>query len=184
MIYPIVAYGDPVLRKMARPVEKGTDLTELVANMLETMHNADGVGLAAPQIGLDLRLFVVDGSGTEDEVLKPFKQVFVNPQILDQAGDPWGYEEGCLSLPGIREEVKRQAKLRIRFFDEHWQEYEAEFDGLRARVIQHEYDHIEGKLFIDHLSPLRRRLLNGKLNDILKGKAKADYRLRYSSAKR
>jgi peptide deformylase len=184
MIYPIVAYGDPVLRKMARPVEKGIDLAQLVADMLETMHNADGVGLAAPQIGLDLRLFIVDGSRTEDEVLKPFKQVFVNPQIVNQDGDPWGYEEGCLSLPGIREEVKRQAKLRIRFFDENWQEHETEFEGLRARVIQHEYDHIEGKLFIDHLSPLRRRLLNGKLNDIIKGKAKADYRLRYSVAKR
>jgi peptide deformylase len=180
MIYPIVAYGDPVLRKVARDITKDElDLPQLVADMYETMHNAEGIGLAAPQIGLDIRVFVVDGSGTNEEELKDFKEVFINPVILQEEGAPWGYEEGCLSIPNIREEVKRPAKLLISYLDLDWVPREAEFSGLRARVVQHEYDHLQGKLFIDHLSPLRRRLLNGKLNDITSGKAKADYRLRF-----
>ncbi len=184
MIYPIVAYGDPVLRKVARDIEQGEiDLQQLASDMYETMHHAEGVGLAAPQIGMDIRVFVVDGSTTNDEDLKTFKQVFVNPQVIQQEGKLWPYEEGCLSIPNIREEVKRQENIRLRYFDQDWVAHEVEFSGMRARVVQHEYDHIEGKLFIDYLSPLRRRLLKGKLADISRGQAKTDYRMKFPAKK-
>ncbi len=184
MIYPIVAYGDPVLRRVARDIEQGEiDLQQLAADMYETMHHAEGVGLAAPQIGMDIRVFVVDGSTTNDEELKTFKQVFINPQVIQQEGKLWPYEEGCLSIPNIREEVKRQESIRLSYFDQDWVAYEVEFSGMKARVIQHEYDHIEGKLFIDYLSPLRRRLLKGKLADITRGQAKTDYRMKFPAKK-
>ena len=170
MIYPIVAYGDPVLRKIAQDVtaENLKNLPEFTQDLFETMHNAGGIGLAAPQIGKSLRIFVVDGNGSEDEELEGFKQVFVNPKMLEEFEEPWAYEEGCLSIPSIRENVKRNAKIRIHFFDENWNEFEEEFEGMQARVIQHEYDHIEGILFTDHLTPLKKRLLKGKLNNIAK----------------
>jgi len=178
MIYPIVMYGDPVLRKRATDIEKGTDIKQLAEDMFETMHGAHGIGLAAPQIGKSIRLFVVDGTVLEDEPkLKDFKKVFVNPQILNESGKPWPFEEGCLSIPNIREEVERKEKLRIHYFDENWNEYEEEFDGMKARIIQHEYDHIEGKLFIDYLTSLKKRTLKGKLNDISKGKVDTEYRI-------
>jgi peptide deformylase len=178
MIYPIVMYGDPVLRKKAKDIEKGTDISELVNDMYETMHGAHGIGLAAPQIGKSIRLFVVDGTTLEDEPkLKDFKKAFVNPLILDEDGEPWAFEEGCLSIPNIREEVERPEKLRIKYFDENWNSFEEEFDGMKARIIQHEYDHIEGKLFIDYLTPLKKRMLKGKLSDISKGEVDTEYRI-------
>lgn len=178
MIYPIVMYGDPVLRKKAKDIEKGTNILELVSDMYETMHAAHGIGLAAPQIGQSIRLFVVDGTTLEDEPkLADFKKAFVNPVILEEEGEPWAFEEGCLSIPNIREEVERPEKLRIKYFDENWNAFEEEFDGMKARIIQHEYDHIEGKLFIDYLTPLKKRMLKGKLNDISKGDVDTEYRI-------
>jgi len=178
MIYPIVMYGDPVLRKKAKDIEKGADILELINDMYETMHAAHGIGLAAPQIGKSIRLFVVDGTTLEDEPkLADFKKAFVNPVILDEEGEPWAFEEGCLSIPNIREEVERPEKLRIKYFDENWNAFEEDFDGMKARIIQHEYDHIEGKLFIDYLTPLKKRMLKGKLNDISKGDVETEYRI-------
>jgi peptide deformylase len=176
MIYPIVAYGDPVLRKTARNIEKNgnIDLPTLIADMYETMYNASGIGLAAPQIGLDIRLFVVDGAdlGEDDargEDMKDFKKVFINAQILHEEVEKWGFEEGCLSIPGVRENVNRHDTLRIRYIDQEWNECEETYSGIKARIIQHEYDHIQGVLFTDHLSPLKKRLLKGKLANISKG---------------
>lgn len=178
MIYPIVMYGDAVLRKRASDIEKGTDLKDLIADMFETMHAAHGIGLAAPQIGKSIRLFVVDGTTLEDEpTLKDFKKIFVNPKILGETGTEWEFEEGCLSIPNIREEVTRKERLRINYYDENWNEFEEEFTGMKARIIQHEYDHIEGKLFIDYLTPLKKRMLKGKLSDISKGDVEIDYRI-------
>lgn len=178
MIYPIVMYGDPVLRQKAKDIEQGTDLKQLVEDMFETMHGASGIGLAAPQIGKSIRLFVVDGSVLEDEPgMEEFKKAFVNPTILEEDGTPWEFEEGCLSIPNIREKVSRKEKLRIRYFDENWVEHNEEYDGMKARIIQHEYDHIEGKLFVDYLPALKKRLLKGKLADISKGKVDTEYRI-------
>lgn len=178
MIYPIVMYGDSVLRKRATDIEKGTDLTQLVADMYETMYEANGIGLAAPQIGKSIRLFIVDGTTLEDEpTLKDFKKVFVNPQVIDEFGEEWAFEEGCLSIPNIREEVWRKETVRIKYFDEKWSAFEEEFDGMKARIIQHEYDHIEGKLFTDYLSPLKKRMLKGKLTNISKGDVDTEYRI-------
>lgn len=181
MIFPIVMYGDPVLRQRAKDIEPGTDLKQLILDMIETMHNAHGIGLAAPQIGKSVRLFVVDGSPLDDEDDEPgmvdFKKVFINPQILEEVGTPWDFEEGCLSIPNIREKVSRKDKLTIRYYDEYWKSHEEKFDGMKARIIQHEYDHIEGKLFVDYLTPLKRRLLKGKLADISKGKVDTEYRI-------
>ncbi|MDH5379760.1 MAG: peptide deformylase [Cyclobacteriaceae bacterium] len=179
MIYPIVVFGNPVLKKRAEDIEQGTDLTKLVEDMFETMHAASGIGLAAPQIGKSIRLFIVDGSPMEeeDEDLKDFRKVFINAVILDEFGEEWAFEEGCLSIPTIREDVFRPETLTVRYFDENWVEHEEEYDGMRARIIQHEYDHIEGVLFTDHLPPLKKRLLKGKLQNISKGKVKADYKI-------
>jgi peptide deformylase len=178
MIYPIVMYGDPVLRQRAKDIEPGTDLTQLIADMNETMHAASGIGLAAPQIGKAIRLFVVDGTALEDEPdMENFKKVFVNPQVLVETGAPWDFEEGCLSIPNIREKISRKEMVRIKYFDENWQPHEEEYDGMKARIIQHEYDHIEGKLFVDYLTPLKKRLLKGKLSDISKGKVDTEYRI-------
>lgn len=178
MIYPIVMYGDPVLRQKAKDIEPGTDLQNLVNDMFETMHAASGVGLAAPQIGKSIRLFVIDGGVIEDEPgMADFKKVFVNPVMIEELGSPWEYEEGCLSIPNIREKVSRKEKLTIRYMDENWNTREETFDGLKARIIQHEYDHIEGKMFVDYLTPLKKRLLKGKLSDISKGKVDTEYRI-------
>jgi len=178
MIYPIVMYGDPVLRQRAKDIEKGTDLKQLIDDMFETMHGASGIGLAAPQIGKGIRLFIVDGTVLEDEPgMQDFKKAFVNPQIIEEKGEPWEYEEGCLSIPNIREKVARKEKLKITYFDENWNAFEEEYDGLKARIIQHEYDHIEGKLFVDYLPALRKRLLKSKLADISKGKVDTEYRI-------
>ena len=171
MIYPIVMYGDPVLRQRAKDIEPGSDLKQLIEDMFETMYAASGIGLAAPQIGKSIRLFIVDGRELDDEPgMEDFKKVFINPVILEEEGDRWDFEEGCLSIPNIRERVARQEKLKIRYLDENWVAHTHEFDGMKARIIQHEYDHIEGKLFIDYLTPLKKRMLKGKLADISKGK--------------
>lgn len=183
MVYPIVMYGDPVLRQRAKDVEPGTDLSRLIEDMYETMHAAQGIGLAAPQIGKSIRLFVVDGTGLEkddeeaEEGMENFKKAFINPVMLEELGTPWDFEEGCLSIPNIREKISRKETIRIRYYDEHWQLKEEEYDGMRARIIQHEYDHIEGKLFIDYLTSLKKRLLKGKLTDISRGDVKTEYRI-------
>lgn len=178
MIYPIVMYGDPVLRQKAKDIKPGTDILTLVEDMFETMYAASGVGLAAPQIGKSIRLFVIDGSAIEDQPeMENFKKVFVNPQMIDELGTAWEYEEGCLSIPNIREKISRKGRLTIKYFDENWNANEATFDGLKARIIQHEYDHIEGKMFVDYLTPLKKRLLKGKLADISKGKVDTEYRI-------
>lgn len=178
MIYPIVMYGDPVLRQKAKNIEQGTDILPWVEDMFETMHAANGVGLAAPQIGKSLRLFIVDGRVIEDEPdMQNFKKVFVNPEMIEELGTSWEYEEGCLSIPNIREKISRKEKLKIKYWDENWNQHEEIFDGMKARIIQHEYDHIEGKMFVDYLTPLKKRLLKGKLADISKGKVDTEYRI-------
>ena len=180
MVYPIIMYGDPVLRRRAKEIEKGSlDIPTLVQDMYETMYAAHGIGLAAPQIGKSVRLFVVDGTTLEDEEedMTDFKKVFINPVIVQEEGDSWEFEEGCLSIPNIRENIVRQEKVRIRYMDEEGNPKEEEFDGMKARIIQHEYDHLNGKLFIDYLSPLKKRMLKGKLTDISKGEVDTQYRI-------
>lgn len=193
MILPIVPYGDPLLKKRSKDIElTHPGLKQLIADMYETMYAAQGVGLAAPQVGHSIRLFIVDGSpfaeedeedeGEPDEDAKSlvdFKKIFINPEILDESGEKWGFIEGCLSIPNIREEVMREPKIVLRYMDENFNEFEETFFGYRARIIQHEYDHLEGVLFTDRISVLRRRMLQGKLNDITKGKTDASYRMRY-----
>ncbi len=191
MILPIVAYGDPVLRKEAADIPQDTDLDlkQLVDNMFETMYKASGVGLAAPQVGLSLRLFVVDGTpiidGEEedsedfDPSLVGFKKAFINPEILEEDGEEWAYEEGCLSIPGIRSEVNRPERVKIQYYDLDWKQHVEEYDGIAARIIQHEYDHIEGILFTDYMPPLKRTLLKKKLSNITKGDVRVDYKMKF-----
>ena len=189
MILPIVAYGDPVLKKKAVEIDKDyPKLEALIANMYETMYGASGVGLAAPQIGLAIRIFLVDASPfaededlSEDEKaqLKDFKKTFINPVILEEEGDEWVFNEGCLSIPDVREDVFRQPKIKKQYQDEDFNTNVEEYDGLIARIIQHEYDHIEGVLFTDKLSSFKKRLLKGKLQNISKGKIRVDYRMRF-----
>lgn len=185
MILPIVAYGDPVLKKKAEEItEDYPGLKKLIDDMFETMYNANGVGLAAPQIGKSIRLFVIDASPVAegedgDPSCEDFKRVFINPIIFEESGEEWGYEEGCLSIPGIREEVQRKSIVKIEYYDENWDLYEEELDGFAARVVQHEYDHIEGLLFLDRLNPIKRTLLKGKLNDIQKGQVDHNYKMKF-----
>lgn len=194
MVLPIVVYGDPVLRKVGEDINKDyPGLQELIANMFETMYNANGVGLAAPQVGKAIRLFVIDASPFADreeedeedelskeeiEYLKDFKRVFINARIIEEGGEAWKFNEGCLSIPKIREDVSRKPTVTMEYYDEHFKKHKETFTGLAARVVQHEYDHIDGKLFTDRISALRRKLLAGKLNDIAKGKFSADYKTR------
>ena len=184
MIYPIVAYGDPILKKKASEVPRDyPGLTQLIADMYETMYNAHGVGLAAPQIGLSLRLFVTDGAPFEEEEVKDFKQVFINAKILEEDGEPWKFNEGCLSIPQVREDISRLETIRVEYYDENWNHKVENFDGLAARIIQHEYDHTEGILFVDKISPLRKRLIKNRLLDISKGKVDADYKMKFAVKK-
>lgn len=179
MIFPIVLYGDPVLKKRAKDIEHGDEsVKEFIENMFETMYAAQGVGLASPQVGESLRLFVLDTNPMHEEEGRGIKKVFINPTMLEELGEEWAFEEGCLSIPGIRADVNRKPQIRIKFFDEDWNEHEETFEDIEARVIQHEYDHIEGKLFTDHLTPFKKRLLKGKLANISKGKTDAEYRVR------
>jgi peptide deformylase len=184
MIYPIIAFGHPVLKKKAQEIIKGEiDVVQLASDMYDTMHHAQGIGLAAPQIGKSIRMFVADASPLEDEEIGDWKQVFINPEIIEETGKEWVFEEGCLSIPTIREDVMRPEKVKIRFFDENWELHEKTFDGMQARIIQHEYDHIEGILFTDHLSAFKKRLLKGKLTNVSKGIVKVDYRMTFPSKK-
>ena len=193
MILPVVVYGDPVLRKVAVDIDKNyVGLENLIANMFETMYNANGVGIAAPQIGKAVRLFVIDASpfaevDEEEEkeeklskkelaFLKDFKRVFINAKIIEEKGEEWKFNEGCLSIPKIREDVSRKSTVKIEYYDENFKKHTETLDGLAARVVQHEYDHIEGKLFTDKISPFKRKLLSGKLTDISKGKFSTDYK--------
>lgn len=179
MIYPIRAYGDPVLRAKCEEVSENTEeFKKLVQDMYETMDASDGVGIAAPQIGKNLRLFIVDSTHFPDEK-NGIRQAFINPVILEEFGEEWTFEEGCLSIPEVRENVDRQAKLKITYLNENFEPKEEEFDGMTARVIQHEYDHIEGILFTDHLSPLKKQLLKSKLLNISKGKVNVHYRMKF-----
>ncbi|MDL5512742.1 peptide deformylase [Arenibacter sp. M-2] len=194
MILPIVAYGDPVLRKVADDIDKDFPrFEELVANMWDTMYNANGVGLAAPQIGLPIRLFLVDTTPfaddddlTEEEqsALKGFRKVFINARIEEETGTEWAFNEGCLSIPDVREDVSRKDTITISYLDENFKSYKETYNGLLARVIQHEYDHIEGILFTDKLSSLKKRLLKGRLANISKGKIKVEYRMRFPNIKK
>ena len=182
MILPIVAYGQSVLKKRAEDIPEDYEgLEELISNMWETMYNAQGVGLAAPQIGKSIRLFLVDTLQTQEDETDGdgIKQAFINPVILGEEGAYWSYEEGCLSIPQIRGDVDRQEKVRIRYRDENFNIQEKEFDGMNARVIQHEYDHLEGILFIDKIKPLKKRLIKRKLESIKKGNIAVEYRMKF-----
>ena len=194
MILPIIAYGDPVLRKIGDDITQDyTALDKLIENMWETMYNASGVGLAAPQIGLPIRLFMIDTTPFSDDedlskeeqmVLNGFKKVFINAKIEEETGSEWAFNEGCLSIPDIREDVTRKDTITISYLDVKFKAQKETYDGLLARVIQHEYDHIEGILFTDKLSSLKKRLLKGKLSNISKGKINADYRMRFPELKK
>lgn len=183
MILPIYIYGHPVLRKVAQDIDPETypNLKELIDNMFETMYNADGIGLAGPQVGLEDRIFVVDLSPLADDEhpeFKDFKKAFINAHIIERRGEVDSVEEGCLSIPGIHEKVSREEEILIRYLDENLQPHEETFSGFKARVIQHEYDHIDGILFIDKISPLRKRMVKGKLTNMEKGKVACGYKIR------
>jgi peptide deformylase len=183
MILPIFAYGQPVLKQVGKDIDSEyPDLELLIKNMWETMYNANGVGLAAPQIGLPIRLFVIDTTQIKDDLLKGeegFVKVFINAQILEESGKSWSYEEGCLSIPDIRGDVARQERIVIRYQDENFKEFTETYEGINARVIQHEYDHIDGKLFTEKLKPLKKSLIQNKLRNISDGKIKADYKIKF-----
>jgi len=179
MIYPIVVYGHTVLRKVAEEIDKDyPGLDQLISDLFETMYYSEGLGLAAPQIGKSIRIFVIDGTPVaEDEPsLADFKKVFINAHITEKSGEQVLMNEGCLSIPNLREEVLREAKIRITYYDEKWEYHDEIYDGYKARVIQHEYDHLDGILFTDKVSPLRRRLLKSKLTAISKGRFDAEYK--------
>lgn len=188
MILPIRAYGDTVLRQKGTEIDKDyKNLEQLISNMFETMHDASGVGLAAPQIGLAIRLFIVDLTPFADdeeyadisEELDDFKKVFINPKILQTKGDEWKFNEGCLSIPTIREDIFRKETIVIEYFDENFEKHTDEFSSIIARVIQHEYDHIEGVLFTDYLSPFKKKLIQSKLKNISKGNVKVEYKMQF-----
>ena len=191
MILPIVAYGDPILKMVAEEIpENSLELTQLIADMFETMYLAKGVGLAAPQIGKSIRLFIVDGAPFADEEgeepdpkavgIESFKKVFINPIIEEQSGEVWAFQEGCLSIPKIRENVHRKETILVSYFDENWLFHEERFDGYAARIIQHEYDHLEGVLFIDKLAPLKKKLLAKRLGNIVLGLVDVDYKMKFN----
>lgn len=182
MIVPIIAYGDAVLKKKAEEIKKNhPDLSEVIANMFDTMYAAKGVGLAAPQIGLSIRLFIVDAApfAEDDEYLKTFKRVFINAQLVKEDGTKWKFNEGCLSIPGVREDVFRKPEIEIEYEDENFVKHKEVFDGTAARIIQHEYDHIEGVLFTDRISAMRRQLIRGSLKNISIGEVDVDYKMRF-----
>jgi peptide deformylase len=194
MILPIISYGSSVLKKTAKEITSDyPNLSELIANMWETMYAANGVGLAAPQIGLSLRIFVIDASPFVDEenmsvkeieTIKTFKKVFINPKIISEEGKLWDFNEGCLSIPDVREDVSRKEEILINFFDENFELQKLKLNGLAARVVQHEYDHIEGVLFIDHLSSLKKRLIKNRLTLISKGDISVDYKMSFPKKSR
>lgn len=191
MILPVVAYGHPVLRKVCADITPDyPELDKLIADMWESMYHSGGVGLAAPQINRSIRLFVIDTvqmvENFDEEDHKeypneePVKKVFINAHIEEETGEEWAYNEGCLSIPKIRDDVYRRPKIKLRYMDEQFNEHVEDFHGITARVIQHEYDHIEGKLFIDYMKPIKKRLIQKKLNDIASGKVRTDYRMLFA----
>jgi peptide deformylase len=179
MIFPIYVYGHPVLRKVAQDIDRNfPDLDKLIEDMFETMYKSDGLGLAAPQVGRSVRLFVIDGeplAGDHPE-MKDFRQAFINPKVVERKGEKVPMNEGCLSIPGINEEVDRESEIRIQYYDPQWNFHDEVYTGYKARVVLHEYDHLDGILFTDRLNPLRRRLMKGRLHDISRGKFEASYR--------
>lgn len=179
MVLPVVVYGHPVLRKIAKEIDPDYDnLGQFIEDIFETMYDSEGIGLASPQVGKSIRLFIIDASPLEDEEpeMADFKKVFINPEIIERSGETSAFNEGCLSIPNLREEVVREPKIRITYYDENFKFYEEEYDGTISRIIQHEYDHLEGILFTDKVSPLRKRLLRGKLMAISKGRFEASYK--------
>ena len=191
MVLPVVAYGDPVLRKVSHEIDQDyKNLNELIENMFDTMYDSNGVGIAAPQIGKDIRLFIVDCSPFEEDEdyedvkdeLKNFKRIFINPkQIGSSEGDEWTFTEGCLSIPNIHEDVTRPESVTLEYFDENWEKHTETFSDIRARVIQHEYDHLEGQLFIDYISSFKKKLISNKLKNITKGKVNTSYKMKFPS---
>lgn len=194
MILPIVAYGDPVLRKETEEITKDyPNLDKVLENMFETMYEARGIGLAAPQVNLPIRLFIVDASpfGDDEDLseeeqnfVSNFKRVFINARIIEESGDEWAFNEGCLSIPDVREDVFRQPTIVLEYQDENFKKHKETFSGMVARIIQHEYDHIEGILFTDKLSPLKKRLIKGRLANISKGNVSIEYRMKFPNAKK
>lgn len=181
MVYPIYAYGCAVLRQKAKPIDKDyPELSKLIKDLFETMEATDGIGLAAPQIGLDIRVFVVDGTEIDDPETANFKKVFINPVIEEEFGNPWSYEEGCLSIPGIRGQVVRNSTVRITYQNEQFETLTEEYGGMAARIIQHEYDHIEGILFTDRLPAVKKAMIKSKLQSIADGKTGARYKMKFS----
>jgi peptide deformylase len=179
MIYPVTVFGDPVLRKKAEPITKDfQDLKGFIQNMFDTMYNSDGVGLAAPQVGQAVRIFVIDSDIDDEDELPGIKKAFINPEIVEKSGDEWVMNEGCLSLPEIREDVLRPETVKIKYLDEEFNEHIETYSGFTSRVIQHEYDHLEGVMFVDYLNPLRKRILKSKLSAISKGKVIPKYRIK------
>ncbi|MFT4697270.1 MAG: peptide deformylase [Flavobacteriaceae bacterium] len=194
MILPVIAYGDPVLRKVGIEITKEyPKLDVLIKNMYETMYESSGIGIAAPQVGVAIRLFIIDASPFEDDedlseeertFLSTFNQVFINAKILEETGEEWAFNEGCLSIPDVREDVFRKETIKIEFYDVNFEKHVKEINGILARIIQHEFDHTEGILFTDLLSPIKKRLIKGKLSNISKGKIKVDYRMKFPNAKK
>ena len=187
MILPIVAYGHPTLRKIAAEIEPGhPGLNELIDNMFETMYQSEGVGLAAPQVNQSIRLFIVDASPYEKDMpeFKGFKKIFINPHIIEETGEEWSFNEGCLSVPEIREDVMRKPRIRIQYQDRDFNSYDEIYEGIPARIIQHEYDHLEATLFVDRISPLRKMLLKRRLNDISTGNIDAKYKMIFPGKKK
>ena len=182
MILPVTAYGHPVLKKVAKDIEKEyPNLNKLIEDMFETMYSSKGVGLAAPQVDVSIRLIVIDATPYSEDhpETKNFKKVMINPHIISENGDDWIFNEGCLSIPDIREDVVRKSKIKIQYRDENFNQFEEDYDGILARIIQHEYDHLEGILFVERLTPLKKMLLKRKLSDISKGNIKVDYRMKF-----
>jgi peptide deformylase len=179
MIYPIVAYGMPVLKQVAKDIPENTDIAELIKDMYETMEQANGIGLAAPQIEKSIRLFIIDTSHVEEEGHEKIRRAFINAHLVDESGEEWPFEEGCLSIPDIHADVNRKPNIKLRYFDENWKQHEEDFTGINARVIQHEYDHIDGVLFTDYVLGLKKRLMKKKLTNISKGKISPKYKMKF-----
>lgn len=181
MVYPIMLYGSPVLRKVSKEIDKSfSGLKTLIEDMFDTMYKAEGMGLAAPQIGKSLRMFILDASSLKESEpeLEGFKKVFINPSIEEEDGEEWSFNEGCLSIPLIREDVIRKQRIRIQYYDENWNFHDDYFEGVKARIIQHEYDHLKGILFTDKVSPLKKKLLKSKLIEISRGKVEVNYQVK------
>lgn len=187
MIYPIVAYGDPILRKKAIIIDSDyPNLNEIIDNMFATMYNSSGVGLAAPQIGIPIRLFIVDAKpfSVDDPTTENFRKIFINAELLDETGNKWKFNEGCLSIPGVREDIERKPTITIRYQDINFETHTEEYIGVKARIIQHEYDHINGVLFTDRLTSLKKQLLKGRMNSISRGIVDVDYKMKFYNVKR